>query len=72
MPREFDVRYVVPENITEEQIADAKRAMEDLVKSLARISARACDELGIDFDMDDPDVARSDENDIRGRVRFLA
>jgi hypothetical protein len=45
MPREPEVRYVVPENLTDELIADARRALEDLVKSLARISARGCDAL---------------------------
>lgn len=58
MAREPETKWVVPENLTEEQIADARRALEDLVKQLARISARACHELGIRFDMDDPEVAR--------------
>lgn len=58
MPNEPDVRYVVPENISEEQVADARRALEDLARSLGRLSARACHELGIQFDMDDPEVAR--------------
>lgn len=49
---------VAPENLTEEQIAEARHALEDLVRQLARISARACHDLGIRFDMDDPDVAR--------------
>ena len=58
MPQEPDVRHVVPENLTEEQIADAKRALEELAKALGRVSARACHEMGIRFDMDDPEVAR--------------
>ncbi|MEA3044663.1 MAG: hypothetical protein QOH47_2501 [Sphingomonadales bacterium] len=33
-------------------------ALAPLVESLARISARACHEMGIQFDMDDPQVAR--------------
>lgn len=56
--REPDVRYVVPENLTEEQIAEAKEKLHDLAKSLGQISAKACHELGVRFDMDDPDVAR--------------
>lgn len=58
MAREPETKWVVPGNLTEEQIADARRALEDLVKQLARISARACHELGITFDMDDSEVAR--------------
>lgn len=58
MKREPEVRYVVPENLTEEQIADARRALEDLAKALGRVSARVCHEMGIQFDMDDPEVAR--------------
>ena len=33
-------------------------ALVPLVQSLARISAKACHEMGIQFDMDDPEVAR--------------
>ena len=58
MPHESDVRHVVPENFTAEQMADAKRALEELAKALGRVSARACHEMGIRFDMDDPEVAR--------------
>jgi hypothetical protein len=57
VPREPDVRYVVPENLTEE-IADAKLALEDLARALGRVSAKVCDDMGIQFDMDDPQVAR--------------
>ena len=51
-------RWVAPENLTDEQIAEARRALEDLAKLLGRANARACHELGISFDMDDPQVAR--------------
>ena len=51
-------RWVAPENLTDEQIAEARRALEDLAKLLGRASANACHELGISFDMDDPQVAR--------------
>lgn len=56
--REPDVRYVVPENLTEEQIAEAKEKLHELARLLGRISANACHELGIQLDMDDPEVAR--------------
>lgn len=56
MRREPEVRYAVLKNLTDELIADATRALDDLVKSLARTSA--CDELGIQLAMDDPEVAR--------------
>lgn len=51
-------RWVAPENPTDEQIAEARRALEELAKLLGRASAKACHELGITFDMDDPQVAR--------------
>ena len=51
-------RWVAPENSTDEQVAEARRALEDLAKLLGRASANACHELGIRFDMDDPEVAR--------------
>jgi len=51
-------RWVAPENLTDEQIAEARRALEDFAKLLGRASANACHELGIGFDMDDPQVAR--------------
>ena len=51
-------RWVAPENLTDEEIAEARRALEDLAKLLGRASANACHELGITFDMDDPQVAR--------------
>lgn len=58
MTHEPDVRYVVPENLTEEQVAEAKERLHELARLLGRISANACHELGIQFDMDDPEVAR--------------
>ena len=58
MKREPDVRYVVPEGLTEEQVAEAKERLHELARLLGRISANACHELGIRFDMDDPEVAR--------------
>ena len=51
-------RWVAPEDLTDEQIAEARRALEDLARLLGRASANACHELGITFDMDDPEVAR--------------
>ena len=51
-------RWVAPENLTDEEIAEARRALEELARVLGRASARACHELGITFDMDDPKVAR--------------
>jgi hypothetical protein len=35
-----------------------RQALEELAKLLGRASAKACHELGITFDMDDPQVAR--------------
>lgn len=58
MKRELDVRYVVPENLTEEQIAEGKERLHELAKVLGRVSAQVCHEMGIRFDMDDPEVAR--------------
>ena len=58
MPDEPRTTWVTPENLTEEQVADARRALESLVKIMARATVDACDRLGIEFDMDDPEVAR--------------
>jgi len=58
MPVPLPASYVVPNDLTEEQIADAQRALRELVVLLAEATAEACDELGIDFDLDDPRVAR--------------
>jgi NAD(P)-dependent dehydrogenase (short-subunit alcohol dehydrogenase family) len=58
MPAEPDVRYVVPADISEEDVAEARKALEDLARALGRISARVWHEMGIRFDMDDPEVAR--------------
>jgi hypothetical protein len=56
--REPDFRWVTSENLTDEQIAEARERLNDLARSLGRISARASHEMGIQFDMDDPEVAR--------------
>ena len=58
MPQEPETKWVVPTDLTEEEIADAQSALADLAKHLGRISARACHELEITFDMDDPEIAR--------------
>ena len=58
MKREPDVHYVVPEDLTEEQIAKAKETLHDIARLLGRVSAQVCHKMGIQFDMDDPEVAR--------------
>ena len=58
MPDEPHTTWVTPENLTEEQVADARRALESFIKIMARATVDACDRLGIEFDMDDPEVAR--------------
>ena len=58
MPREPQVTYVVPEKPTEEQIAEARQSLVELARILGRATAEACHKLRIDFDMDDPQVAR--------------
>lgn len=58
MPTQTDVRYIVRDNLTDEEIAESRRALEDLARILGRASAEACHRLGITFDMDDPQVAR--------------
>jgi hypothetical protein len=55
---EPQTRWVTPENLTEEQMAEARRALESLIKIVARATVDACEKLGIQFDMDDPEVAR--------------
>ena len=47
MRREPEVRYAVLKNLTDELIADATCALEDLVKSLARTSAPAISESSL-------------------------
>ncbi len=49
--------YVAPERPTDEEIAKARSALENLAKLLASASAQACHKLGIEFDMSDPQVA---------------
>jgi hypothetical protein len=56
--REPQVRWVVPEDLTEERIEEARERHRDLARGLGRISARVCHDMGIQFDMDDPDIAR--------------
>lgn len=58
MTREPRVSYVVPEDLTEEQVAEARQSLMELAGILGRASAEACHKLGITFDMDDPQVAR--------------
>ena len=58
MPDEPQTTWVRPGNLTEEQIAEARRPLEDLIRIMARATVDACDRLGIEFDMDDPEVAR--------------
>jgi hypothetical protein len=58
MAREQDYNWVTPTGLTDAQAAEAKQAPHDLAKLLGRASAEACHKLGIDFDIDDPQVAR--------------
>lgn len=58
MPTQTDVRYIERDNLTDEEMAGARRALEDLARILGRASADACHRLGVTFDMDDPQVAR--------------
>lgn len=58
MPSDAEVRYRVPDNLTDEDITEARRALEDLARILGRASAEASHRLGINFDMNDPQVAR--------------
>ena len=41
MPREPKVTYVVPENLTEEQIAEARQSLMELARILGRTTAEA-------------------------------
>ncbi|HEX5184976.1 MAG TPA: hypothetical protein VFW19_17695 [Allosphingosinicella sp.] len=56
--RSADVTYVEKENPTDEEIARARQAWENLIRLIARTAAKASIKLGIEFDMDDPQVAR--------------
>lgn len=58
MPREPQVTYRMAESLTEEQIAEAHQSLMELARILARATARACHEHELEFDMDDPKVAR--------------
>jgi hypothetical protein len=42
----------------EQQREEARQALESLIKIMARATVDACYKLGIDFDMDDPEVAQ--------------
>ena len=42
----------------EEEVAEAREAILRLARAMGRASAAAAHRLGIDFDMDDPQVAR--------------
>jgi hypothetical protein len=52
-----ETRWIVPENLTPEDVAEARRVVEELAKLLGRRTAQFCVERGIHFDMDDPQVA---------------
>lgn len=58
MAEEPQTRWVAPENLTEDQVEEARRALESFTKIMARATVDACHKLGIEFDMDDPEVAR--------------
>ena len=47
-----------PKHPSDEEVAEARKALAELVRAMARASAVACHKLGLRFDMDDPDVAR--------------
>lgn len=51
-------KWITPDNLTDEQIEEGRQALENLIKLMARAAAKACHDLRIDFDMDDPEVAR--------------
>ncbi|HEX9963821.1 MAG TPA: hypothetical protein VGB04_02425 [Allosphingosinicella sp.] len=55
---EPDTRWVTPKNLTEEQIAEARRALDNLIRLMARAAVDASIRLGVEFDVDDPEVAR--------------
>ena len=57
--RSADGTYIEKENPTEEEIARATQAWENLIKLIARTAAEASVRLGIEVDMDDPQVARA-------------
>lgn len=56
--RSEGVTYIEKENPSEEEMARARQAWENLIKLIARTAADASIRLGIEFDMDDPQVAR--------------
>ena len=50
--------WVGPDRPSNEEITESKRALGDLVKSLARAAADACHRHRLEFDMNNPEVAR--------------
>jgi hypothetical protein len=56
--RNVDTVWLAREDLSEEEQAEARRTAEGLIKSIARATVDACTSLGVEFDMDDPVVAR--------------
>ena len=56
--RNVDTVWLERDNLSEEEPADGRPAAEDLIRSIARVTAEACAKLGVESDMDDPEVAR--------------
>ena len=56
--RNADTVWLERNDLSEEEQAEARRAAENLIKSIARATVDACSKLGVEFDMDDPEVAR--------------
>jgi hypothetical protein len=56
--RKDDTIWLEPENLSEQELAQARQAADGLIKLIARITVDACNKLGVEFDMDDPEVAR--------------
>lgn len=62
--RNVDTVWLERDNLSAEEQAEARRAAENLIKSIARATVDACSKLGVEFDMDDPEVA----HDVFGAV----
>jgi hypothetical protein len=58
MAEQPPAKWIAPDNLTEEQIEEGRRALENLIRLLARASAEAFYKLGFEPDMNDPEVAR--------------
>ena len=56
--RSEGVTLIAKENPSEAEMAEARQAWENLITLLARTAANAAHRLGIELDMDDPEVAR--------------